>query len=122
MTVDELEKKVRIEQRKKTKKQRKNRRLLWTFLGLLLLACGLAVALVKLAGEEREDRPEAQTFAPSSEPADGVNARIDVIDVGQGSAMLIVSGSEAMLVDGGGREHSSKTVAYLMARGVTKLK
>jgi len=97
MTVDELEKKVRKEQRKKAKRQRKNRRLLWTFLGLLLLACGLAVALVKLAGEERGDRPEAQTFAPSSEPADGVNARIDVIDVGQGSAMLIVSGGEAML-------------------------
>ena len=122
MTVDELEKKVRKEQRKKAKKQRGNRRLLWTFLGLLLLACGLAVALVKLAGEERGERPEAQTFAPSSEPADGVNARIDVIDVGQGSAMLIVSGGEAMLVDGGGREHASKTVAYLKERGVSRLK
>ena len=45
-----------------------------------------------------------------------------MIDVGQGSAVLIQSGGEAMLVDGGGSEYSSRTVAYLKERGVTKLK
>lgn len=122
MTLEEMDRSVRKEQRKRSKKQKKKRLRLWLLAGCLLLVCGVIFVWTKYFGGEFPGRPAAETWAASSEPAEGVRARISVIDVCQGSAMLIESGGEAMLVDGGGREQSSRTVAFLKARGITRLK
>ena len=121
MTLEEMDRNVRKEQQKKAKKQRKKRLRLWLLIGLLLLACGAVIVWTKYGGE-LPGRPEAETWPSSEAPTEGVRARIDVIDVGQGNAVLIQSGGEAMLVDGGGSKASSRTVAYLKERGVTRLK
>ncbi len=121
MTLEELEKTVRKEQRKRAGRQRRRLIRLWLLIGLLLLAGGAILLRAGLFGAGRSAR-EGETWDASSEPSEGVRARIRVIDVGQGSAMLIQSGGEAMLVDGGGRDYSSKTVACLKKQGVTKLK
>ena len=123
MTREELRRKIRSGQRKSAAKQRKKRFLIWMLIGALLTAAAFAVFLAREKGliALPWDGPAPQMIVPEA-PADGVRAVISVIDVGQGSAMLIQSGGEAMLVDGGGREYSSKTVAYLKAQGVTRLK
>ena len=123
MTREELKRRIRSEQRKRAAKQRKKRFLIWMLIGALFAAAAFALflahekGLIALPWEE----PAPEMIVPEA-PPDGIRAEISVIDVGQGSALLIQSGGEAMLVDGGGREHSSKTVAYLKAQGVTKLK
>lgn len=126
MTLDELEQQVRKEQRRKAAKQKKKKTLFWLAAGLFLAAGGLAFLWARQKGLLGPDGagddgngPAAYLAAP---PEDGIFARIDVIDVGQGSAMLIQSGGEAMLVDGGGRAYSSRTVAYLKEQEVTRLK
>ncbi len=122
MTLEEMDKNVRKEQRKKAKKQKKKRLRLWLLVGFLLLAGGAVIVWAHYYGGGLPGRPEAETWPSSEAPTDGIRARIDVIDVGQGNAVLIQSGGEAMLVDGGGREASSRTVAYLKEQGVTRLK
>ena len=47
--------------------------------------------------------------------------KVHYIDVGQGSAVLVQSGSHFMLVDGGDRDASSKVVSYLKRQKVKKL-
>ena len=123
MNREEAKRKIRKEQRKRAAKQKRKRLLLWLFIGVILTAAALAalwsrgMITLPLIGEGGREE-----MISSSAPADGVRARIDVLDVGQGSGMLIVSGGEAMLVDGGGSAYSSRTVAYLKALGVTHLK
>ncbi len=123
MNREELRRKIRSKQRKRAAKQRKKRFLTWMLIGALFAAAAFALFVAREKGliSLPWDGPAPEMIV-SEAPADGVRAVISVIDVGQGSAMLIQSGGEAMLVDGGGREHSSKTVAYLKERGVTKLK
>ena len=123
MNREELRRKIRSKQRKRAAKQRKKRFLTWMLIGALFAAAAFALFVAREKGliSLPWDRPAPEMIV-SEAPADGVRAVISVIDVGQGSAMLIQSGGEAMLVDGGGREHSSKTVAYLKAQGVTRLK
>ena len=123
MTPEEAKRKIRKEQRKRAARQKRKRLLLWLLIGVLLAAAALAalyyrgtIALPFLDGAKK---PE---MIASEAPADGVRAKISVIDVGQGSAMLIQSGGEAMLVDGGGSAYSSRTVAYLKEQGVSHLK
>ena len=122
MTLDELEKEVRKEQQKESRKQKKTRFALWLLIGMLLLASG---GLIFLAAK-RQGGAGTGTFSEASEsilsPEDGIWAQVQVIDVGQGSATLILSGGEAMLIDGGGAAHSSVTVAALKKSGVTRLK
>ena len=122
MTREEARRKIRGEQRKKTARQKRKRLGVWLFIGCVLLCAG-AVLLAQRAGVLHLPGfdEKAEMLSPSA-PPDGVRARIDVIDVGQGSAMLIQSGGEAMLVDGGGSKYSSRTVAYLKERGVERLK
>ena len=123
MTLDELEKKVRKEQRKKAAKQKKKKTALWLAAGLFLLASGLVFLWARqkgLLGPGGNKGAEAVHLGTA--PEDGFFARIDVIDVGQGSATLIQSDGEAMLIDGGGSASSSRTVAYLKECGVTRLK
>ena len=123
MTREELRRKMRSEQRKRAARQRKKRFFTWMLIGALFAAAAFALFVAREKGliSLPWDGPVPEMIV-SEAPADGVRAVISVIDVGQGSAMLIQSGGEAMLVDGGGREHSSKTVAYLKAQGVTRLK
>ena len=123
MNREELRRKIRSKQRKRAAKQRKKRFLTWMLIGALFAAAAFALFVAREKGliSLPWDGPAPEMIV-SEAPADGVRAVISVIDVGQGSAVLIQSGGEAMLVDGGGREHSSKTVAYLKERGVTKLK
>ncbi len=123
MNREELRRKIRSKQRKRAAKQRKKRFLTWMLIGALFAAAAFALFVAREKGliSLPWDGPAPEMIV-SEAPADGVRAVISVIDVGQGSAMLIQSGGEAMLVDGGGREHSSKTVAYLKEWGVTKLK
>ena len=121
MKREEAKRMIRKVQRKRAAAQKRKRLLLWLLVGLILAAAALAalwsrgMITLPLAGEKQE-------MISSQAPADGIRARIDVIDVGQGSALLIQSGGEAMLVDGGGSAHSSRTVAYLKEQGVTHLK
>ena len=123
MKREEAKRMIRKEQRKRAARQKRKRLLLWLLVGLILAAAALAalwsrgMITLPLIGEGGREE-----MISSSAPADGIRARIDVIDVGQGSAMLIRSGGEAMLVDGGGSAYSSRTVAYLKERGVTHLK
>ncbi len=123
MKREEAKRMIRKEQRKRAVAQKRKRLLLWLLVGLILAAAALAAlwsrGMITLPLIEGGGKPE---MISSSAPADGVRARIDVLDVGQGSAMLIQSGGEAMLVDGGGSAYSSRTVAYLKERGVTHLK
>ena len=123
MTREELRRKMRSEQRKRAARQRKKRFFTWMLIGALFAAAAFALFVAHEKGliSLPWDGPAPEMIV-SEAPADGVRAVISVIDVGQGSAMLIQSGGEAMLVDGGGREYSSKTVAYLKAQGVTRLK
>ena len=123
MTREELQRKIRKKQRVTARKQRKKRFLIWMLIGALLTAAAFALFLAARSGliALPWEEPAPQMIV-SEAPPDGIRAEISVIDVGQGSAMLIESLDEAMLVDGGGREHASTTVAYLKARGVTKLK
>ncbi len=48
-------------------------------------------------------------------------AKIHVLDVGEGLAVLLESDGEYMMYDGGGRDHSSKVVAYLKQQGVDEI-
>lgn len=71
-----------------------------------------------------------ETGLPSSPsnaaPADAVSASeraltVHYIDVGQADSILLVSGGEAMLIDGGNRADGPDVVDYLAAQGVDRL-
>ena len=51
----------------------------------------------------------------------GRNAVGDVLDVGQGNAVLVEQGGAYMLIDGGNRDYSSFVVSYLKEQGVEEL-
>lgn len=55
------------------------------------------------------------------QPESSNSLTLDVIDVGQGLALLLESDGHYLLYDGGGRDYSSKTVAFLKQRGVEHL-
>ncbi|WP_099203085.1 ComEC/Rec2 family competence protein [Miniphocaeibacter massiliensis] len=47
---------------------------------------------------------------------------VHFIDVGQGDSTLLISKGEAILIDGGDREYSSKVVSYIEKLGIKELK
>lgn len=51
-----------------------------------------------------------------------VRTKVHFIDVGQGDAILITSGNEAMLVDTGSRDNSDKVVDYIKQNNIEELK
>ncbi len=57
---------------------------------------------------------------PSANPADSV-LTVEFIDVGEGDAALIICDGKAMLVDGGGKDQSSKMYAILKERNLDHL-
>lgn len=48
--------------------------------------------------------------------------KVHFIDVGQGDAILITSGKEAMLIDAGSNDYAGEVQSYLSRQGVSKLK
>ena len=122
MEYEKMEAGLLREKRKRNARGRKKRRAGWLCVIALALLAGAAWAF--LWGPLRPDA--GQTDGPSAdyaeEPLPGETARLTLIDVGQGLGLLAESGGEAMLIDGGGGQASSKTVALLKARGITRLK
>ncbi len=53
---------------------------------------------------------------------DDGNIAVHFVDVGQGNCTVIQSGNEAVLIDAGEREYSSKVISFLEENGITKLR
>lgn len=79
---------------------------------------GLPEAVMSTA-PSAEEAPSAAGYDEINESA---KARFTVIDVGQGSAMLMESGGEFLLFDGGDNAAADVTVAVLKKRGVERIK
>lgn len=62
--------------------------------------------------------------APETEAAPSMEGQLQVhfVDVGQADCILLQSGGEAMLVDGGNVEDSDLVVSYLLDQGVEQLR
>jgi len=116
LDIETLEKKMR---REEAKRARREKRLLRKLLlpGFFLLM--LAAALFAFWWLPAKNREKASRLA--GEPESWL-ARVTVLDTGQGLGILIESGGEAMLIDGGGREVSSRTVATLKNKNITSLR
>lgn len=96
----------------------------------IVFACGCGIndeTAQKNAGAETDTAGEVQgeTSGSLSEDAQASQAEgeltVTFLDVGQGNAVLVQSGGEAMLIDGGDREYSSFVVSCLKNAGVTEL-
>ncbi len=96
----------------------------------IVFACGCGIndeTAQKNAGAETDTAGEVQgeTSGSLSEDAQASQAEgeltVTFLDVGQGNAVLVQSGGEAMLIDGGDREYSSFLVSCLKNAGVTEL-
>lgn len=96
----------------------------------IVFACGCGIndeTAQKNAGAETDTAGEVQgeTSGSLSEDAQASQAEgeltVTFLDVGQGNAVLVQSGGEAMLIDGGDREYSSFVVSGLKNAGVTEL-
>lgn len=57
-----------------------------------------------------------------SVPGDDSSFEVHFIDVGEGDAALIICDGEAMLIDGGESEQSSKIYAYLKNQNIVRIK
>ena len=122
MEYEDLEKRLRQEQRRLAfQHSKKRRRILWSLLALLLVVLGLVWAFWRGPWQGLFGKPSPQ-LGYREEALAGETARIQLIDVGQGLGLLVESGGEALLIDGGGGNASSKTVAVLQSRGIQRLK
>ncbi len=106
----------------KKKGMKKILRFLTLLLLLLFVALPQARGQVKRIFEKLDSAHGQRSEVVVSEVPDTYRALIHILDVGQGSAALIESGGEFMLIDGADADYSSYVVAYLKARGVQKLK
>lgn len=122
MDIERLEAQLRREKRRQERQRKRKRRLLWLPGALLLLVLGLAWAFLWGPLKPRQKTQLWDKAASPEAPLPGERARIRLLDVGQGLGILIESGGEAMLIDGGGGKASSKTVATLKALGISRLK
>ena len=122
MDTDKLEDRLRREQRRQERQRKRKRCVFWLSGVLLLLALGLAWAFLWGPLKPRQKPLLWDKAASAQAPLPGERARIRLLDVGQGLGILIESGGEAMLIDGGGGKASSKTVATLKALGTPRLK
>lgn len=76
----------------------------------------------KTATTEGNQQTETVTEPESAiQPESSNDLTLDVIDVGQGLALLLESDGHYLLYDGGGKDYSSKTVAFLKQREVEHL-
>lgn len=95
---------------------------------VFVCGCGMNDASAqKNTGTETDTAGEVQAETSGSllEDAQASQAEgeltVTFLDVGQGNAVLVQSGGEAMLIDGGDREYASFVVSYLKNAGVTEL-
>ena len=121
MGIEKLEAELRREKRRQERQNKEKRQGFWLLGLFFLLALGLAWAFWRGPLKPRS-KPQILEAAASEASLPGETARIRLLDVGQGLGILIESGGEAMLIDGGGGEASSKTVATLKALGISRLK
>lgn len=78
---------------------------LLSFLLILSLACGVLIV------------PETNVCAAESD----VTMAVHFIDVGQGLSILVQSGGQNLLYDGGDRSHSEQVVSYLQQQNVQNI-
>lgn len=84
-------------------------------LALLLTGCGLDISLVP------DNTVPVGSTAHSTTPEDPHTLEVHFIDVGQADCVLVRSGGETMLIDGGNVADSSLVVSYLLSHGIETL-
>lgn len=72
-------------------------------------------------GQQERNQQQTEAGVSKAYAAGKSVMKVHFIDVGQGSAVLVQSGTHFMLIDGGDREASSKVVSYLKRQKVKKL-
>lgn len=73
-------------------------------------------------GQSTPGQVEPGTTSPTPTIAwDAEGPEVHFLDVGEGSAILILYGEDSILIDGGGRTASSYVVSYLGRQGVERL-
>ena len=83
----------------------------------------IAIILGALISEPIVSEPTQPTVdSIVSVPGEGSTFEVHFIDVGEGDASLIICDGEAMLIDGGEPEQSSKIYAYLKDNKVDRIK
>lgn len=86
----------------------------------MLFILAIMLSLFVISGCESQ-KPNVSEMSSQSGDASGKLA-VHFIDVGQGDSSLIVfPNGETALIDGGGRDASSKVVSYLKGQGVEKI-
>ena len=98
------------------------------FLGLLLiLTFILLIAGCSVAQTENTKsvaRPIENTFQQAPQEVKGEKStdfKVHFLDVGQGDSVLIQSGSQLMLIDGGNNTGEKELVQYLKGQGIKKI-
>jgi competence protein ComEC len=71
---------------------------------------------------EDDHKKQEETIDTAGIPKVEGNLKVHFLDVGQGDSVLIVNGSNAMLIDAGDRGYGSGIVNYLKKQGVERLK
>ena len=101
------------------------KKLLAILLALSLLLCGCSVAVDLGDGNEIVIELGTDEGAQSSSGAKPVNPGTDLtmhfIDVGQADCILLESGGEFLLIDGGNRDDGQLVISYLQSCGVEQL-
>lgn len=93
----------------------------------VLVAVVALIAILFGAANAGVDQPQPEPEQPVnndliSEPGPNSSFEIHFIDVGEGDATLIVCDGEAMLIDGGEANQSSKIYSYLKTHKIDKIK
>lgn len=80
------------------------------------------LVMVTASGLPQEETLNTQeTLTASAAEAPEYNMAVHFLDVGQGLSILVQSGDETLIYDGGDGEHSSFVVAYLKKQGVSTI-
>jgi len=75
----------------------------------------------KLEEEKKQEEEEQSKQGKETKPKVEGQLKVHFLDVGQGDSALIMTGSNAMLIDAGDRGYGSGIVSYLKKQGVKKL-
>ena len=98
--------------------------------GTFLSGCssqGILQAGALESGSEQTEAVQAENVQEEADSQDDQRGdsqeelSVTYLDVGQGNAVLVRQGDQAMLIDGGPRESSSFVVSYLEQQGIQKL-
>lgn len=89
---------------------------------IAMIAVILAAAMGALYAPDLTDSQQPNEENYVSVPGPNSSFEVHFIDVGQGDASLIICDGEAMLIDGGEPDQSSKIYAYLKEHGIDRIK